>query len=63
MNKKWYLVLSIFQLAIGFLISLSFVVLAIAGYEVRQYISTFVISLFFLVMGVIGTVKWLKSNK
>lgn len=62
-NKRLYLILSIVQFAIGFLISLSFVVLAIGGYEVKQYISRFVIGLIFAVWGLISIIKWLKANK
>lgn len=62
-NNKGYLILAIIQFAIGFLISLSFVVLAIGGYEVRQYITRFVIGLIFAVLGIYGIVKWLKLNK
>lgn len=63
MKKRLYLILAIFQFAIGFLISLSFIVLAIGGYEVRQYITTFVIGLIFIVLGVYSIVKWVKGNK
>ena len=64
MNKKWYLVLSVVQLALGFLITLSFVVLAIWGYEeIKSYISTFIIGLFFFGMGIYSSVKWVKGNK
>ena len=65
-NQKWYLLLSVVQTAIGFLIALSFVMLAIYGYEdlmVSKNITTLVIGLFFLVMGVVGIVKWIKKNK
>ena len=62
-NKRLYLILSIVQFAIGFLISLSFVVLAVNGYDVKQYISRFVVGLLFVVLGIFGIVKWFKSNK
>ncbi|MBR5773349.1 MAG: hypothetical protein IKY44_00725 [Clostridia bacterium] len=64
MNKRWFLALSVVQSAIGFLITLSFVVLAIYGYEgLTKNITTLVIGLFFLVMGVFGIARWLKDNK
>ena len=64
MNKRWYLALSVIQTVLGFLITLSFVVLAIAGYEeIKSYISTLVIGVFFLGMGIYGIVKWIKGNK
>jgi len=63
MNKRLYLILAIVQFAIGFLISLSFVVLAVNGYDVKQYISRFVVGLLFVVLGIFGIVKWFKSNK
>lgn len=62
MNKNIYLILWLVQCLLGFLITLSFVVLAIGGYDVKQYISTFVIGVIFLVMGIVGIVKW-KKNK
>lgn len=62
MNKNIYLILWLVQCLLGFLITLSFVVLAIGGYDVREYISTFVIGIIFLVMGVVGIIKW-RRNK
>lgn len=62
MNKNIYLILWLIQCLLGFLIALSFVALAIGGYDVKQYISTFVIGIIFLVMGIVGIVKW-KKNK
>lgn len=62
MNRKVYLLLWVIQCALGFLISLSFVVLTVSGYDVKPYITTFVIAIIFLVMGIVGIVKWLKGK-
>ena len=62
MNKKLYLALSILQTAIGFLLVLSFVVLAIAGYDVKQYITPFVVGLLFLIIGIFEIVKLLRNK-
>lgn len=62
MNKKLHLALSVLQTAIGFLLVLSFVVLAIAGYEVKQYIAPFVVGLVFLVIGTANIVKLMRKK-
>lgn len=63
MDKKIYLILWLVQCLLGTLITVSFIVLAIDGrYDVKQYLSTFVIGIIFLVMGIVGIVKWLKNK-
>lgn len=61
-NQRIFLLLSIIQLALGFLWCLSFIVLAVNDYEVSQYISTFILGLIFVAMGIVGVVKWIKKN-
>ena len=63
MNNKIYLLLSILQLIIGAILIVSFVVLAIGGYEVKSYITTLAIAIFFVVMGTVSTVNWKRKNK
>lgn len=62
MNNKVFLALSILQTVIGFLVVLSFVVLAVGGEEVRQYIATFVVGIVFLIMGIIGIVNFFRKK-
>ena len=63
MNNKIYLLLSILQLIIGTILVVSFVVVAIGGYDVKPYITTLAIAIFFVVMGTVSTVNWKRKNK
>lgn len=62
MDKKIYLLLWLVQCLLGALISVSFIVLAFSGYDVKQYISTFVIGIIFLIMGIVGIIRWAKKK-
>ncbi len=63
MNKKIFLVLSIIQFAIGFLTTLSFVVLAIGGEKVSQYIPTLVLAVIFVIMGIVGMIRYKRDKQ
>ncbi|MBR5272024.1 MAG: hypothetical protein IKU25_01330 [Clostridia bacterium] len=62
MKNRVFLILSILQLLIGLVLVVSFVVVAIGGIDVTPYISTLVIAVFFVVMGIVSLVKWKKKN-
>ena len=62
MKNRVFLILSILQLLIGLVLVVSFVVVAIGGIDVTPYISTLVIVVFFVVMGIVSLVKWKKKN-
>ena len=62
MKSKWQLFSSIFQLIIGLVAIVSFVVLAFSGEDMTRWIVTLILSLAFVVFGVVGIVDY-KSNK
>ena len=62
-NKNIFLMLSILQILLGLVLIVSFVVVAVGGIDVRPYVTTAVIAAFFVVMGIITLVKWIKQNK
>lgn len=61
MKNKWYLVASVFQLVIGILAVISFVVLAINGEDMIRWIPTLLLSVAFVVLGIIHIINY-KSN-
>ena len=62
MKTKFNLIASIFQLVIGILTILSFVVLGINGEDMTRWIVTLILSVGFVVLGIIGILDY-KSNK
>ena len=62
MKTKFNLIASIFQLVIGILAILSFVVLGINGEDMTRWIVTLILSVGFVVLGIIGILDY-KSNK
>lgn len=62
-NKNIFLMLSILQILLGLVLIVSFAVVAIGGVDVRPYVTTLVVAVFFFVMGIVTLVKWLKQNK
>lgn len=62
MKSKWQLFSSIFQLTVGLAAIVSFVILAFSGEDMTRWIVTLILSLSFVVLGVIGIIDY-KSNK
>ena len=62
MSRKWQLFASIFQLIVGVCTITSFVILAFGGENMAKWIITLVLSVAFVVMGIIGIIDY-KSNK
>ena len=62
MKNRIFLLLWLGQCFLGTLFATCFLVLAFSGYDIRQYITTFVVSIVFLVTGIIGIVKWVKNK-
>lgn len=56
MKSKWRLFAAVFQLTVGILAIASFVILAIGGEPVREWIVTLVLAVAFVVLGIIGLV-------
>lgn len=62
MKSKWNLIASIFQLIVGIIAIVAFMVIGISGEIMIKWIGTFVLSVAFVVLGIIGIVNY-KSNK
>ena len=62
MKSKWSLTASIFQLVIGITAALSFVILALNGENMARWIVTLVLSIAFIILGIIGVIDYF-SNK
>ena len=62
MKSKWNLIASIFRLVIGILAILSFSVLAINGENMIRWIPTLILSIAFVVLGIIGIIDY-KSDQ
>jgi uncharacterized membrane protein HdeD (DUF308 family) len=62
MKSKWNLIASIFRLVIGILAILSFAVLAINGENMIRWIPTLILSIAFVVLGIIGIIDY-KSDQ
>ena len=62
MKSKWQLVASIFQLTVGLAAIISFAILAFGGENMAKWIVTLILSVAFVVLGVIGIIDY-KSNK
>ena len=62
MKNKWNLIASIFQLVIGILAIAAFIVLGLGGENIPKWIVTLILSIAFVVLGMIGIVDY-KSGK
>jgi uncharacterized membrane protein HdeD (DUF308 family) len=58
MKNKWGLVSAIIQLVIGTLVILSFFVLWASGEDMTRWIVTLILSIAFVVLGVIGIIDY-----
>ncbi len=62
MKNKWCLFASIFQLVVGILAIVAFIVSAINGENMVKWIITLVLAIAFVVLGIVGIVNH-KSDK
>lgn len=62
MKNKFNLIASIFQLVVGIVAILAFLVLNSGGENMSKWIVTLFLSMAFVVLGVIGIINY-KSNK
>lgn len=62
MKSKWPLFSSIFQITVGIAATVSFVILWINGENMTRWLVTLVLSILFVIIGIIGIVDY-KSNK
>ena len=58
MKSKWKLFASIFQLVIGILAIASFVIIAFSGENVTRWIVTLILSIAFVVVGIVGIIDY-----
>ncbi len=62
MKSKWQLFASIFQLIVGLVAITSFAILGFAGENMAKWIVTLILSIAFVVLGIIGIIDY-KTNK
>lgn len=62
MKSKWYLISSIFQLVVGLLAIIAFIILAINGEIMTKWIITLLLAIAFAILGIIGIIDY-KSQK
>lgn len=62
MKSKWYLISSIFQLVVGLLAIIAFIILAINGEIMTKWIITLLLAIAFVILGIIGIIDY-KSQK
>ena len=54
MKSKWYFISSVFQIVVGLLAIVSFIVMAINGDLETRWVVTLILAIAFVVMGVLG---------
>ena len=62
MKSKWYLISSIFQLVVGLLAIVAFIILAINGEIMTKWIITLLLAIVYVILGIIGIIDY-KSQK
>ena len=61
MKSKWNLFSSIFDIVIGLLGVISFFIILFSGEEIGKWIITLILSITFIVLGVIGLIEYKKG--
>ena len=61
--KKWNLITSIFQIAVGIAAIVAYIVIAASGEPIGRWTVTLILAIAFLVIGVIGVIDYKKSNQ
>lgn len=62
MKNKWQLISSVFQLAVGTVAVAAFVVLAGSGESMGRWVPTLILSVAFVILGIIGLIDYLKKH-
>ena len=60
MKSKWNLFVSIFQLVVGILAIISFIIIASSGENMLKWIVTLILSIFYVIFGIIGIIDYKK---
>lgn len=63
MKSKWSLISSIVQLTVGILAVISFVILAVNGENMTRWIVTLMLSVGFVVLGIMGILDYKSQDK
>lgn len=58
MKSKWPLFVSIFQLIIGMMAIISFVIIGLSGASITKWAITLILSVAFIVLGIIGIIDY-----
>ena len=62
MKSKFYLFASIFQVVIGLLAVIAFFVIMESGENMKKWIAALLLSIFFIINGILGIVGYVKSR-
>ena len=58
MKSKWQLFASIFQLIIGIIAIISFIIIGFSGEDLIKWIVTLILSIAFVVLGITGIIDY-----
>ncbi len=61
--KKWYLFTAIFQILVGIAAIIAFIFVSVSGEPLGKWIITLMVSIAFVVMGVINIINYVKLKK
>ena len=61
--KKWYLFTAIFQILVGIAAIIAFIFVSVSGEPLGKRIITLIVSIAFIVMGVINIINYIKLKK
>ena len=61
MKSKWYLFSSIFQIFVGLSAIIFFIILTINGEIMTKWIITLILSIAFIIIGIIGVLDYIKK--
>lgn len=62
MKSKWYLFYSIFQVIVGIAAIIAYIVIAAAGEPLGKWTVTLILTIAFVIVGVIGILEWFKTK-
>ena len=62
MKSKWQLFSSIFQLIVGVMAIIAFIIVGISDENITKWIITLILSIAFVILGIIGIIDYKKIN-
>lgn len=63
MKTKYSLIASVFQLIVGIAAIISFIILAVSGENMTRWIVTLILSIGFVILGIIGIIDYKTQDK